>query len=95
MPWHDRLRMHEHVDLIGAEGLNRYEASMTSRPLFIIDAESIVIFWPMLQFGCFQRLPPSVACPRYRRRPRLRNGSAGRGDDHPHQLFAIAGLTSA
>ncbi len=29
---------------------------MTSRPLFIIEAESMVIFWPMLQFGCFKRL---------------------------------------
>src|ERR1700733_3166936 len=34
---------------------------MTSSPLFIIDAESIVIFCPMLQFGCF-RACASVAC---------------------------------
>ncbi len=34
---------------------------MTSRPLFIIDAESMVIFCPMLQFGCF-RACASVAC---------------------------------
>ena len=26
---------------------------MTSSPLFIIDAELMVIFCPMLQFGCF------------------------------------------
>jgi hypothetical protein len=29
--------------------------------LFIIDAESMVIFWPMLQFGCFSACA-SVAC---------------------------------
>ena len=34
---------------------------MTSRPLFIIEAESMVIFWPMLQFGCFSACA-SVAC---------------------------------
>src|SRR3569833_430752 len=34
---------------------------MTSRPLFIIDAESMVIFRPMLQFGCFKACS-SVAC---------------------------------
>ena len=34
---------------------------MTSSPLFIIEAESIVIFWPMLQFGCFSACA-SVAC---------------------------------
>ena len=34
---------------------------MTSRPLFIIEAESMVIFWPMLQFGCLSACA-SVAC---------------------------------
>ena len=34
---------------------------MTSRPLFIIEAESMVIFCPMLQFGCFSACA-SVAC---------------------------------
>ena len=34
---------------------------MTSSPLFIIEAESMVIFWPMLQFGCFSACA-SVAC---------------------------------
>ena len=29
------------------------DASITSRPLFIIVAELMVIFWPMDQFGCF------------------------------------------
>ena len=27
-------------------------ASMTSKPLFIMVAESIVIRWPIFQFGC-------------------------------------------
>ena len=31
---------------------NSHFASITSKPLFIIDAESMVIFAPMLQFGC-------------------------------------------
>src|SRR3954467_13710932 len=34
---------------------------MTSRPLFIIEAESMVIFCPMLQLGCLSACA-SVAC---------------------------------
>jgi len=34
---------------------------MTSSPLFIIEAESMVIFCPMLQFGCFSACA-NVAC---------------------------------
>ncbi len=32
---------------------NSHLASITSKPLFIIDAESMVIFAPIDQFGCF------------------------------------------
>ena len=34
--------------------LKSHFASMTSNPLFIMEAESIVILAPMLQFGCFR-----------------------------------------
>ena len=35
---------------------NSHLASITSRPLFIMDAESIVIFFPIDQFGCSKRI---------------------------------------
>ena len=62
---------------------------MTSSPLFIIEAESMVIFWPMLQFGCFSACA-SVACSMSARRPGAER-AAGCGDDHAHQFLAIAG----
>ena len=61
---------------------------MTSSPLFIIDAESMVIFCPMLQFGCFKRL-------RQGRLLDIGGGpgperSAGCGDDDANQFLPIA-----
>ena len=62
---------------------------MTSRPLFIIEAESMVIFWPMLQFGCFSACA-SVACSMSAGGPGAER-PAGGGDDHAHQFLAVAG----
>ena len=62
---------------------------MTSRPLFIIEAESMVIFWPMLQFGCFSACA-SVACSMSAGGPGAERPARG-GDDHAHQFLAIAG----
>ena len=48
---HDRLRVHDYADaLVGTP--NRWCASITSRPLFIRVAESIVILPPISQVGC-------------------------------------------
>ena len=49
---HDRLRMDDDVDPIGAPTPNSQCASITSSPLFISVAESIVIFRPIRQVGC-------------------------------------------
>ena len=62
---------------------------MTSSPLFIIDAELMVIFWPMLQFGCFSACA-SVACSMSAALPGAER-SARRGDDDANQFLAIAG----
>ena len=62
---------------------------MTSRPLFIIEAESMVIFWPMLQFGCFSACA-SVACSMSVGGPGAERPARG-GDDHAHQFLAVAG----
>ena len=59
-------------------------ASITSRPLFISVAESMVIFWPICQVGCFSasagvtvgEAGPAAAA----KRP------AGRGQDEPADL---------
>ena len=61
---------------------------MTSSPLFIIDAESMVIFWPMLQFGCFSACA-SVACSISATGPGPER-TAGRGDDDANQFLAVA-----
>ena len=47
---HDRLRMNHHVDLVGATP-NSQCASITSSPLFISVAESMVILRPICQVG--------------------------------------------
>ena len=62
---------------------------MTSRPLFIIEAELMVIFWPMLQFGCFSACA-SVACSMSAGGPGAERPARG-GDDHAHQFLAVAG----
>lgn len=41
------------TDILSEVTLNNHLASMTSSPLFIMVAESTVIFAPMSQFGCF------------------------------------------
>ena len=48
----DRLRMHQQSNLVRRQA-KQIRGFDDLSPLFIIDAESIVIFWPMLQFGCF------------------------------------------
>ena len=51
-----RLRMHRPVSVPATP--NSHFASIISNPLFIIDAESIVIFAPILQLGWLQRTVP-------------------------------------
>ena len=52
--------------LIRSGGMPKSQrASITSRPLFMSVAESMVIFLPMLQFGCFKawaRVTPAMSC---------------------------------
>ena len=47
----DGLRVDEDVDTLGGTSKSQ-RASITSSPLFIRVAESIVIFGPMCQVGC-------------------------------------------
>ncbi len=49
----------------------------------------MVIFWPMLQFGCFSACA-SVACSMSAGGPGAER-PAGCGDDHAHQFLAVAG----
>ena len=57
---------------------------MTSSPLFIIEAESMVIFWPMLQFGCFSACVCHVT-------PELQN--ARTQHRHRHKIISRAAAT--
>ena len=50
----DALRMDHHLDRARAAAPNSQRASITSRPLFIIVAESTEILRPITQFGCAQ-----------------------------------------
>ena len=47
----DRLRMHDDAEISSAPKSKSQCASMTSNPLFIKVAESIVILSPIFQFG--------------------------------------------
>ena len=49
---HNRLRVYNYINLICFQS-NSHLASITSSPLFISEAESIVIFAPITQLGCF------------------------------------------
>ena len=85
---HDRLRMNDHVDLLAAARSNSQRASMISRALFIIVAESIVIFWPIFQVG-WSRASATVTCCQLLRAQRAERPAAG-GEDDPVD-FARAG----
>src|ERR1700753_3830403 len=67
---------------------NRWWASITSRPLFISVAESIVILPPIAQVGCASAC--SIVTSRSSSITRPRNGPARRGHqqplDRPHRL---------
>ena len=68
---HDRLRVNDDLDpVVGPP--NRWWASITSRPLFISVAESIVILPPISQVGCWSA--SSTVTPSSSARVRPRNG---------------------
>ena len=58
-------------------------ASITSRPLFISVAESIVIFWPICQVGCFSA-SAAVTCARLSRRAAAERPARRGQDQAPH-----------
>lgn len=64
--------MHDNFDCSGGKS-NRKCASITSNPLFINVAESIVIFRPIFQFGCLSAsatvIEPNVSIGRVRNGP--------------------------
>ena len=53
MEWIVRLRMHHHLTRSGGK-LNKRQASMTSNPLFIRVAESMVMRCPIFHVGWFR-----------------------------------------
>ena len=64
-------------------------ASMTSSPLFISVAESMVIFRPICQVGCFSASAADTACQIRRRAAAER--SARRGENQPPDVAAARG----
>ena len=86
---HDRLRMDDDVDLAGGAP-NSQCASITSRPLFISVAESIVIFGPICQVGCFSASFGGHLV-ETRRRPAA-EGPARRREDQAPQLARPAAV---
>ena len=69
---------------------NSQRASITSRPLFISVAESIVILRPIRHVGC--RSASSGVTRASAAAVQPRNGPAGRGEDQPAHLAAVAAV---
>ena len=86
---HDRLRVHHHVDSSGGKS-NSQRASMISRALFIIVAESIVILRPHLPRRMGQRLRDRRRAASCARRMVAKGPAAGRQDDSLDILAAPA-----